>query len=381
MLDGNVIRMVSDRSHGFAGQEMENQPEHEHGPLASADSNEGKVSQAIADGLMVLPPDGGLPPLLRRRLQPEAPAAVAPPPPPPVAAPPASNVVKPAAFRSQATPLARTGQGPGPRTAPAAPPSPEDLDIAAPETDTTEADHELACAPNVAMQVDVPAPPEPSPDAAGKPAPQRPAPPDFDAIRAMLTARQAAPQREPSETRYAGEDVVQEQAKPEAQSQPSQPAPEQPAPQPAQQHGYAQHPHSQGYAPSHQNPYVQLTHYAMPGWGQPQPQAYVPPYGYAPPAPYPHPYAPQQVYIMPSPAPAYPAPGYPAPYGSYPPPAYAPQAPAQGPTPPGEQLMGSLMQYLPRPGSVWTEEDRQRWLEAAAIMFELAYGDLPPRSK
>jgi hypothetical protein len=38
-----------------------------------------------------------------------------------------------------------------------------------------------------------------------------------------------------------------------------------------------------------------------------------------------------------------------------------------------DPLIQALVQKLPRPNSIWSLEDRAKWLRAAAIIFNLVY--------
>lgn len=147
-----------------------------------------------------------------------------------------------------------------------------------------------------------------------------------------------------------------------------------PAPPPHPAWTNAAHPAAQAYSPAGQYPGYHPA---------PQPYGYAPPphgyaqqpYGYAPPphgyVPHPHGYAPHPN-------------GYaPHPHG------YAQPVPAQYAVPSPQMTQGgtlapahanaamleSLLQYLPRPGSAWSEADRAKWLQAVSQMFDIVYGE------
>ncbi len=159
-----------------------------------------------------------------------------------------------------------------------------------------------------------------------------------------------------------------------------------PSPGPNMQPVYQPQPLMPAYAQWAMHPYQAQQYYPA---GMP---------GYAPAMPYQQP-VPPQVDGYPSVPPGY-APQTPQPcpgqqlaqgYGS--PQAMAQQSPLQPmEQPPTQQsqtqpagdaaaaesahLLASLLQYLPPAGHFWSEADRENWLDAAATLFDLAYGDL-----
>ncbi len=382
MLDGNVVRLNPDHSHLGTDRKMSDQAAVGHGDQGPEATGEAKVAQVIAEGLMVLPPDNGVPPLLRRRNHiPVNPLAPPTPPAPPVIEEPVkpeTSVVTPhpAVFRSRATPLAKAPPGgPLPRTKPAEPPPPEMLDI---EPPPLQPEPEAANGQNVGdLQEDLALMREFAREF------ERPvaAPPSLEFIRNMFRIPQPEPASAPEP----------EEAAPQAEA----PAPAEPPPSARPPVATNQHAQPAASAPA-QDYAARSPHYPQPGQ---VPQGYVPqgqvPQGYAqqgygqpshPPMPYGMPnqmHIPQPVqgwygYAMPQTYPV-PMPAYAMPQ-SYP--ALQPQQqPQQQSASPGAQLMQGLLQYLPPPGSVWPAEERARWLEAASTLFDLAYGNLPGRNR
>lgn len=380
MLDGNVVRMNPDHSHLGMDRRMSDQAATGHGDHGPEATGEAKVAQVIAEGLMVLPPDNGVPPLLRRRNHvPVDPLAArtppAQPPPPAIEEPvkPATSVVTPhpAVFRSRATPLAKVPLGgPQPRTKPAEPPPPEMLDI---EPPPLQPEPEAAIDENAGVFQDDSAVMQEFAREFARPVA---APPSLESIRNMFRIPQPEPASAPG----------LEETAPEAEA----PAPA--APPPAARPSVATNQHAQPAAGAAAQDYAARSpHYPQPGQ---VPQSHVP-QGYAqqgygqpsyPPMPYgmPNPMHMQQPvpgwygYAMPQTYPtAMPAYAMPQHYPAMPP----LQQPQQQTVSPGAQLMQGLLQYLPPPGSVWPAEERARWLEAASTLFDLAYGNLPGRNR
>ncbi|MGE3643202.1 MAG: hypothetical protein AB7F96_05040 [Beijerinckiaceae bacterium] len=359
-------------------------PHNQPGPAGSD-----RVARAIADGLMVLPPDDGVPPVLKRRgrslatpvlppvmrqqetksqtIPPVTTAPSHPAPPqqaevtakgapiiqPQVPPKPAGATVTPhpAVFRSRATPLAIHAEGALARQATAVPPPVSELEI--PEAVIAPSEGHTEVAPDSAA--------EPQPHFV-QPQERQVAPPSLHAVQSMYLD-ELTPD-EPPAAPEAPKEPEQEAAPPPRNDPPPRAREEARQPQQPQQ--------------SFEPPQQRYSQPAAPP--PPPPQSFEPPppphgYGYSPPshqpyaAAYPYPgYMPMPVWQQ---APmVMPQMGYPV----------APPPPQQmGPQHalPGQQLMNGLLQYLPPPGAVWPAEERARWLEAASTLFDLAYGSLP----
>lgn len=389
---------------------------------SSVPAGNDKVSRAIADGLMVLPDDDGLPPLLKKKMRglsaapdrdiaggvretgnqkghdamPASPLQQAAPEPAVEQRTGAVVTPHPAVFRSLATPLALHPTADrhtrnmthdmthdmtremGEFAAPKAPPMPAGQytagDAAAaprPESDpamhtaTPSHEHLKAVPPSLhAVKDTLPLPPA---DAAVAPVP---APAPAHQSTAPATQRQEPVSQPAAEPAFAPAPEHMDQQAPWAPLHNQQAAP-------------------QGYMPPQQT-------YAAP---QSAPQTS---WGY-PPAYYPQPY-PQPAYYSAAPAAYAPAPAPMPPMTQVPqvppmpympavqaPPAYAYQQPApvshsphsaaQGEAANGAQLLTGLLQYLPPPGHFWSEQERKNWLDAAATLFDLAYGNLDPADR
>ena len=389
MTDGNTARAMpgaQEETREGAGAEA---PAH----ASSVPSGNDMVSRAIAEGLMVLPDDDGLPPLLKKKMNPlsqQRPATqigasvsgdvpmrdvrleTAVPPQrvslPQEAARHSGAVVTPhpAVFRSQATPLAIH---PAPRSAPPMPAGTvQSAQEAAHETDHgSEGGSAMSTTSNPQERL-------------------KPAPPPLQAVKDTIPVVPGSEGQ--GETPVATTPVEPERPA----AQPAQEVPPQPAPIP--------------------QPHI-TDHAAYQAAQQPQfaPPAYPPP---PPVPPYPSPYAPQQFMqpqYAPPPAYGFPPQGFPAqhyypqqwqqlayypvapvacpppaPQAAYAPPPVAPahgqhDAAAQKEADSGAQLLSGLLQYLPPPGQFWSDAERKNWLEAAATLFDLAYGNLDPSSR
>jgi hypothetical protein len=408
MLDGNTVRVDQDDSREHAITKRATPPV----PVA-ARSND-KIARAIAEGLMVLPHDNGVPPVLRRRgstqvaplpelprheVEPDItmkPVLAKPEPGARLAhiAPVEQGVTPlPAGFRSQATPLpvkpaTQAVRGQPVNTAPYL----TAVETPAPDRDEKTGRHAIEQAPvQVALQIVEPAieyaanemPPvvEPSGRAQAHPPsiqtvrdhiPQPPTQPEIqqEFVHPVQTAAQTASAPQPAASKPSA-DVAAPQPHAAPQQQPHVAPPVQPqAPQYKQQQQYYQQP---------QAPQAFQYPYAGPAYGQPAQQGY---YG----AGF-HPAAQQPPHLQGYYSPQHPQ-HYCAPQGQYPHQQTAyPQHPAlNGQRNTGAfvspevadaaQLMSGLLQYLPKAGQFWSEPERENWLDAAATLFDLAYGDV-----
>jgi hypothetical protein len=402
MTDGNTARVMPGAQEETRERDGADAPAH----ASSVPSGNDMVSRAIAEGLMVLPDDDGLPPLLKKKMNPlsqQRPARHTRPSAsdevharevrPEVAAPPQSVSMPqeaarhsgavvtphPAVFRSQATPLAIH---PAPRSAP---PMPAGAGQSAQEA-ARETDHGSEGGSAMSMTS----------------IPQerlKPAPPPLQAVKDTIPvvpgSEEAAVATTPAQPeRLAAQPAQEVPPQPEPMHQ-AAPIPTAPVPQPhVADHAYYQAAQQPQFAPpqyqQQQVPPAYPPSYAQPQFMQPQ---------YAPPPAYPYPpqgfllqgfpaqqYYPQQ-WQQPAHYPVAPvACPPPAPQAAYAAPPVAPacsqqDAAAQKEAASGAQLLSGLLQYLPPPGQFWSDAERKNWLEAAATLFDLAYGNLDPSNR
>ena len=399
MTDGNTARAMPGAQEETREWDGAEAPAH----VSSVPSGNDMVSRAIAEGLMVLPDDDGLPPLLKKKMNPlsqqrpatQTGASVSGDVPmrdvrPETAVPPqrvslpqeaarhsgAVVTPHPAVFRSQATPLAIH---PAPRSAPPMPAGTvQSAQEAAHETDHgSEGGSAMSTTSNPQERL-------------------KPAPPPLQAVKDTIPVVPGSEGQgeAPAATTHAQPERLAAQPAQEVPPQPepmpqTAPIPTAPVPQPqyADHAAYQAAQQPQFAPPAYQPPPVPpyVAPYAPSQFMQPQ---YAPPpaYGFPPqgfPAQHYYPQQWQQPAYYPVAPVACPPP---APQAAYAPPPVAPahgqhDAAAQKEADSGAQLLSGLLQYLPPPGQFWSDAERKNWLEAAATLFDLAYGNLDPSSR